>query len=244
MITLPSYAFTTYYTRGNPYTVPQKGDVQEWIFHFKQKYGPSSVRFKIDFGDGIVAEGRTFEAAQAALYRLCQARQARIKKQLRRPADSLLATDLVPIPCSSSVVGSPSAGAGTRIAKVLAAAGAGTVVEGLRWTRPQQSASASSSGDRKPAPAKFEDLVWVAGTPHKRIVLVDDVVSYGDSTAAAAERIFRQTGIRPAGVITLGRTNGGVQPDAALERLGLVTYDPDGDPATWDAALDGVHAPR
>lgn len=239
---LPYYAFATYYPKNNPYTVPHKADVQNWVYHFKQKWGPHRGEMTFSLERFQPFTGSTFAKAAAFLKFQAERRKSRVAQALNNiPIGE--GCILVPLPSSSALTLADHVGGAGRVAEVLAKSGYGRVMDGLRWRTAPRSATSSNPSNRPPAGEKFENLVWVGNQRPDFwdvVILVDDVVSYGDTSMAAANRLRQNLNVLADGVIAVGRTNGGQQPDALDERVGEITATPVAGSTTWRASLDGT----
>ncbi len=244
MISFPVYSFCTYFTSGNPYTIRQKWEAQQLVYHFKQKYGEQARHISIEWGDAGALSGRTFSEVSAMVASVAMRRMARIRATFHVGGVPPSQINLVPLPSSICTRGSGTpVGGGGRVADALARAGLGVVTDGLRWTTPQRSASGSDHDDRKGAGERLPELVWIGRGLFKDVILCDDVVSYGDTAACAAERLFLDHKVRVRGLVTIGRTDGSALEDAATPRVSTVAYDPNSGPK-WRSQLDGRAASR
>lgn len=241
---LPYFAFATYYVPSNPWVVSNKEAVRQWTYHFKQTRGPhhGTISFEVPNGPPIVA--RTFDEARQLLIRMARRRLHEAVAALEcavAPSSWLL----VPLPCSRATTLADDVGGAGRVAHALSEAGYGRVLDGLRWRTPPRSASASNPGGRPSAGEKFELLQWVADTQldiFDTVILVDDVATYGDTSMAAANRLWRDFAVSADGLIALARTNGGQRDNALGPRTGLVTAAPIEGTSAWRASLDGTSA--
>lgn len=237
---LPYYAFATYYRPSNQRPIPNKVAVEQWVYHFKQSGGVPH-RGQMDFTiNGQAWGGSTFDIARELLTWCAKHQKVQVFTQIpRHPARPH--TVLVPLPGNGATSAPSHPGGGGRVAEVLAEAGYGFVRDGLRWRSSPKSAT-RSPGPRAAASEKLELMQWVDPERFERnetVILVDDVASYGDTAMAAANRLYRDHGVTVAGLIVVGRTNGGAQPDAFAPRRGEITATPVSG-QIWRASLDGM----
>lgn len=245
MKTLPVVAMVTWYRPKNPRTVHHKAEAQSIIRFLK--YSDEFIP------DALVPVG-TQRIKVVDRNSALQAIEAMFRSRLQRIVSALgiaglHQSTLVPVPSSKTTAATcvrpehKSVWPSALLCNRLVGAGFGTVIQPLVVFKSEQaSISKMPSNGRPTTQARFETLATlsqprVSPEPRYPVILVDDVVTWGSTTAAVAH-LLESKGIPVNGAIVVGTTDSEPTTDALAMRVRTLKYDPS-TPPDWRLSIDG-----
>jgi hypothetical protein len=233
-------SLVTQYKPSTPVTTPNKKVAMELVYWVKEGSRPHDP---IDFPPGPTAiRVTTVDLAHKAIERWIPSVWDGVEWHLA--LDSTRPIIAVPIPSGEAAIGATvSRWPAKRLCEDMLAARLITAVScAIMYKRPMQSGSRSKANARK-AQEEYDALTIAEPAATQlatdsidsdvQVILVDDMITYGTTAAAAVEFVRAVIGISVAGVVTLGANDGVTRPDALTQRVRNVEYDRAADPIEW-----------